>query len=369
MIAARSSLRYRQADADARHAAERARGTASRDEKSQRIAATPIAFVHAMLRAYEKYGVDPGRALQEAQIPPSLLRHPDARITAAQMEVFSGLAMQQLDDEALGWFSRKLPWGSYGMLCRASLTAPNLGVALKRWCRHHRLLTDDIVLDLTIAGGVARLSINENRRLREMREFCLLTSLRYVHGYACWAVDSLIALREVAFPLPPPPHHDVYPLLFPGPVYFNAPRAEFTFDAQYLALGLRRDERALQTMLQRALPLTVRQYRRDRLLVQHLRELLRTRGAELSNAEAVAGALNVSPRTLHRQLQEEGASLQALKDEVRRERAIEQLLRTTRSVKQIARDVGFRNEKSFTRAFRQWTGHSPIEYRSKADAA
>ena len=28
--------------------------------------------------------------------------------------------MQELDDEALGWFNRRLPWGSYGMLARAS---------------------------------------------------------------------------------------------------------------------------------------------------------------------------------------------------------------------------------------------------------
>ena len=43
--------------------------------------------------------------------------------------------------------------GSYGMLCRASLTSPALGAALKRWCRHHRLLTDDLVHRLTETGG------------------------------------------------------------------------------------------------------------------------------------------------------------------------------------------------------------------------
>jgi hypothetical protein len=43
------------------------------------------------------------------------------------MEIMSGAAMQELDDEALGWFSRRLPWGSYGMLCRASITSPDLG--------------------------------------------------------------------------------------------------------------------------------------------------------------------------------------------------------------------------------------------------
>ena len=164
-------------------------------------------------------------ALQRAQIAPSLLRRPEARVTAAQFELLCGTAMQQLDDEALGWFSRRLPWGSYGLLCRASLGAPNLGVALKRWCRHHRLLTDDIVLSLDDDGQVATLAIDEHRDLGSLREFCLLTSLRYVHGYACWAVDSRIALRETAFPFAAPPHAAVYPLLFPGPRCTSTRRA------------------------------------------------------------------------------------------------------------------------------------------------
>ena len=42
------------------------------------------------------------------------------------------------------------------------------------------------------------------------------------------------------------------------------------------------------------------------------------------------------------------------------------LRRTTRPIKQVALAVGFGNEKSFARAFRQWTGDSPAEYRRKA---
>jgi AraC-like DNA-binding protein len=337
-----------------------------RTDPARRKAVTPMAFVRAMVRAYERAGLDPAPALRQAQITPAALRRADARITAGQMETISGLAMQQLDDEALGWFSRRLPWGSYGMLCRASITSPQLGLALARWCRHHRLLTEDIVPHLQREGGVARLWIEEKRELGEMREICCVTLLRYVHGFACWAIDSRIPLREVTFPFPAPRHHDAYPLMFPGPVQFGAPHAGFAFDADYLALPLRRDERALQTMLQRALPLTVLQYRRDRLLAQRVRELLRSRTAELTDAPAIAAALNVSVRTLHRQLRDEGHALQALKDDARRERALELLERSTRPVKQIARDVGFRNEKSFARAFRGWTGSSPGEHRQRA---
>jgi AraC-like DNA-binding protein len=326
-------------------------------------AATPIAFVRTILRAYDKYDADPSQALRLAGIGPSDLRHSDARVTAGQLEVLTDFAMRELDDEGLGWFSRKLPWGSYGMLCRASLTAPNLGIALKRWCRHHRLLTDDIVLHLSITGPLARLSIGENRRLREMRELCLLTSLRHAQGYACWAIDSRIQLHEVDFPFEAPLHADVYPLMFRGPVRFGAAQAGITFDTQYLSLPLCRDERALRTMLRRALPLTVREYRSDRLLVWKMRHVLRAHGTELRTGASVARALKVSLRTLHRRLLEEGTSLQKVKDEVRRDLATELIIRTSRSIKQIAGEVGFNNAKSFMRAFKQWTGESPVAYR------
>lgn len=327
-----------------------------------------MAFVRAIVLAFERYGVDPGGALRMAQIAPAQLEDPRARITARQMELVSGAAMQQLDDEALGWFSRKLPWGSYGMLCRASLTSPILGVALKRWCRHHRLLTDDVVLELTEGEHVATLSIAEHRSFGELRELCLLSLLRYAHGYACWAVDSRIPLLGASFPFDAPAHADVYPLMFPGPVTFGAAQAGFSFDAHYLALPLRRDERALQLMLQRALPLTVLQYRRDRLLVRRVRQVLRTRAERLRSADDLARHLHVSVRTLHRQIREEGSSLQSLKDEARRELAMELLCRSDRSVKQVAWTVGFRSEKSFARAFRQWTGKSPADYRRQPDA-
>jgi AraC-like DNA-binding protein len=307
--------------------------------------------------------VSPSAALQRAQIAPELLQIPGARITALQMELISGAAMQELDDEALGWFSRRLPWGSYGMLARASISAPSLGVALRRWCRHHGLIADDITLKLAVAGDTATLSVTEQRDLGPLREFCLVSVLRNIHGVACWLIDSRIPLQEAQFPFPAPAHREVYEVLFSGPTTFDTPPAAIRFDARYLSLPLRRDEPALQQMLQRALPLTVLQYRRDRLLVQRVRQALATHLTQTHSAEALATLLHISPRTLHRQLKEEGASLQALKDEVRQIRALDLLLRTSRPIKQVAEAAGFQNEKSFIRAFRGWTGQTPAEFR------
>ncbi|CAN5893937.1 AraC family transcriptional regulator [soil metagenome] len=325
-----------------------------------------MAFVRAILLAYEKYGVNPQEALRHARITPAQVRRAGAVIDADQFETLSATAMQELDDEALGWFSRRLPWGTYGMLCRASLGSATLGLALKRWCRHHRLLTDDVRLSLLERDGTAHLVIEDVHALGALREFCLLTSLRYVHGYACWLVNSQLPLQEVTFPFAPPRHESVYPLLFPGPVRWGAPQASMSFDARHLALAPKRDERALSTMLRRALPLTVLQYRRDRLLVERVRELLSDARHAQGNAEVLASALHLSVRSLHRKLAEEGSSLQAIKDDVHRRRALELLRRTSLSIKEVAGRAGFTNEKSFSRAFKQWTGESPSAHRRRA---
>ena len=327
-------------------------------------AETPMAFIRSMVKAYERRGMDPAGALASAQITPEELRIPDARVTALQMEWMSAAAMRELDDEALGWFSRRLPWGSYGMLVRASLTSPTLAVALQRWCRHHGLLTQDIVVTLDTHDGLARLTLTEHRDLDELREFCVVSVLRNALGVACWLTDSRIPLLGTTLRFGPPPHAGSYRLLFDGPTRFNADTHSLLFDAGYLQLPVRRNEAALQRMLQRALLLTVRPYRRDRLLVEKVRQALAEHPEHCRNAEELAQWLNMSARTLHRQLREEGSSLQTLKDSVRRERASELLLRTQRPLKQIAAEVGFQNEKSFLRAFKGWTGQTPESYRS-----
>ncbi len=327
-------------------------------------AITPIAFVSAIMEGYSRRGQSPDVALAVAQISARQILQPDARITAAQMEIISDHAMRELDDEALGWFDRRLPWGSYGMLARASLSAPTLGVAMKRWCRHHGLLTSDIALQLLIEDETAELALQEQRDFGPLREFCQVSLMRNFIGVASWLIDSRIPVQAAAFAWASPPHADVYATLFPAPASFGAPMTRLQMDARYFALPLRRDDKALNQMLQHPLPLMVQPYRRDRLLLDRARRLLHTPENLTDNAQALANKLHVSVRTLHRQLQEQGHSLQNLKNEARRNQATDLLMRTRQPIKQVALAAGFLNEKSFTRAFKGWTGLTPAAFRA-----
>ena len=327
-----------------------------------------MAFVHAVVLGCRLRGGDAEGALRKAQITPDDLQQADGGVSPAQFERLCAAAMQSADDEALGWFERPLPWGSYGMLARAASGAPNLGVALRRWCRCHGLLTRDVVLTLGVQGDTAHIALEERRPLpTALRAFALISLLRNVHGLACWWIDAEVPLHAAAFAFAAPAHAEVLQRLFPGPVTFGAGATGLRFAASTLAQPLRRDPAALDAMLRRALPLMVLPYRRERQLAPQVRRQLALQPA--ATAATLARALGLSERSLHRRLAAEGARLQALKDAARRERASELLLRTRQPIKQVAQAVGFAGDKSFLRAFRAWTGQTPEQFRAQAPSA
>jgi AraC-like DNA-binding protein len=72
---------------------------------------------------------------------------------------------------------------------------------------------------------------------------------------------------------------------------------------------------------------------------------------------------------LRRRLDEEGQSFQSIKDQLRRDLAINYLKHSSKSVTEIAIDLGFAEQSAFHRAFKKWTGMRPGEYRSHTGSA
>lgn len=70
-------------------------------------------------------------------------------------------------------------------------------------------------------------------------------------------------------------------------------------------------------------------------------------------------------RTLERRLQRQHSSVQAIFDDVRHEVARQLLRETNQSVTAVAHAVGFADSTAFIRAFRNWAGTSPGQWRKR----
>jgi AraC-like DNA-binding protein len=69
------------------------------------------------------------------------------------------------------------------------------------------------------------------------------------------------------------------------------------------------------------------------------------------------------PRTLARRLEDFGTGLRELLEEARYDAAREMLVHTSLDVGQIAESLGYARTSVFTRAFRRWSGTTPVAWR------
>ena len=80
---------------------------------------------------------------------------------------------------------------------------------------------------------------------------------------------------------------------------------------------------------------------------------------------AIAGQLGLSRQSLFRKLKAEGATFEEVLDGLRHRLALRYLNGDGLSVKETAFRLGFSEPASFSRAFKRWTGTSPLAARRK----
>ena len=165
--------------------------------------------------------------------------------------------------------------------------------------------------------------------------------------------------ERVLFSHARPPDIGPYRRFFQAPCRFDSERTALVFPASVLEHRLAdADSDRLKILEAQA------QARDDFSLVFRLRRTLRTLlVAEGVSADEVAKLLSMHRRTLNRRLKAEGTTFQELLDEVRFEAAC-QLLDTARiPITAIAASLGYAETSAFSRAFRRWSGATPVQRR------
>ena len=332
-----------------------------------------MSFVNGMLSGLARNGIDAAPLLSAAGID---IADAASRVPVDRYAALYNRINRRLDDEGFGLFSQPLRVGSFEFLCRACISAPTLAEALLRAARFLRIVLPDLAIAVERHQGHAELLICESRRLADNpddggRVFAFEWLLRMLHGLSCWLAGRGLALDSVIFPYRRPAHAADYALIFTENSRFAPTLPDgcgtlvASFNANLLDLPIRRDEAALASFLDGAPGKITSLYRRDREMVIRVRDLLRAALPATLGLEDIGDRLHLSPRTIHRRLDEEGSSFRAIKDALRRDMALARLTKTRDAVSQIAADLGYADPSAFYHAFVEWTGMAPIHYRKR----
>lgn len=320
-------------------------------------------FVGELFRGVPQLHRERAGLLRRAGISPGWLEVPHGRVTVEQFATLYRLLVNECDDETPGFFSRPLRGGTLKLLCLSLLEAPTLKVALHRYRLFFRILLDDFGYEVSHGDDLVRIGLVEHRPPAGSRILVHELMLKLLHGIASWMIARKIPplLMECAYPQPA--HSADYRYFYPGRVLFDCAQTAIYFDRAVLDEPIRQTKQYLGAFLQRAPADWFYVSFEERLLAHRVREHLTRHGAYSAGVAEVAEALHMSVRTLSRHLAAEGTRFQAVKDECRRDFAIQALTRSEQPLTTLAEALGFQDQACFSRAFRSWTGDTPAAYR------
>lgn len=155
------------------------------------------------------------------------------------------------------------------------------------------------------------------------------------------------------------PHQD----FFGCAVDFDASIDALHFSHDALGIATRLGDEGLSAFLLSQLD-ELHSKRAERSLVMRVRAaVIDTLCDGIPRKGQIARQLGMSERTLQRHLAEHGQSFQSVVADVRRQVA-ESLLGTTQnSLSEVAFLTGFSDQSAFQRAFKGWTGQTPLGFR------
>ncbi len=346
----------------------RARPFATTMKNNEKGTISMSLVAEALVRARAR-GLDVPPLIAAAGIAPQMLASPRGRVSSAQYgALWNGIA-QALDDEFFSQDSHPMRSGSFVAMTQAALTARTGRQALQRATGFMRLVLDDLAAQVEADAQRVRLTFVHRPGTPEPAMFTYATWFIMVYGLVCWLVGRRIPLISARFRCPAPPAEQEYRLMFCDDMAFGQPVSCVDLSPGFLDLPVIQTAASIKSFLRDAPGSFIVKYRNPDAFAARVRRTLRTLPAAVWPASgAMALKLNVAEATLRRRLKLEGHTYQSIKDDLRRDIAINALQDTRQTIADIAVAVGFAEPSAFHRAFRKWTGMRPTDYRIAREA-
>jgi AraC-like DNA-binding protein len=157
----------------------------------------------------------------------------------------------------------------------------------------------------------------------------------------------------------------MYERLFDCPILFDAEAIEIHLSSESLDVPLEMSDAEMARICEERCEMILARLGVAGGFVDRVRAELLSGPRRFPDLDTVARAMAVSPRTLCRRLNEEGASFRQVLDDVRKSLALDYVESSDLPLQQIAALLGYEEPANFHRAFRKWVGVTPGRYRRR----
>ncbi len=344
----------------------------------------PAKYARLLLKIAREHGHDINPVVSLLDLPFNPMALSDSELPEQELSVldFSKLynhVAMLLQDESFGTGRIRLPMGTFRMFCYAIIHSPSLKIALDRSIDFYAILYEAKGLDFNkdrryrVSDGgefatlmYSGLKVESDDSMNLQNQLSIINYLSLQHRFCSWLIGAYIPVHEVNVMGSEILSNSGYRSYFDCPINFNQKEYSFTIKAHFLDTPLVHTEESLHNFLTTAPYGLFAIVNEDESIIKKIRSLIGNNFTrKIPGFDEVAEKLNISSRTLRRRLEKEGTSYQRVKDDCRRDAAIDYLTRSGMSINAVAHQMGFDEPSAFHRSFKKWTDITPGEFRKR----
>lgn len=319
------------------------------------------------IRGAERVGLDGDALLGEVKLNRRQISDPTWRGPSESLAQLVQLVWLALGDEFMGFTENRCRYGVFAMVVHAILREDTIERALDKAVLYYSIITDDIKMEVEATDETVALIMTFSRPDLDPNHYFHEFWLSIWYRLVSWMGGRLAPLKEAHFSYPKPETRvQEFGYMFPGQLQFDTPTTALVFERSFLQESIKRNRDELKQLLATAplgfmtTPIDVTSYSRK---VRYCLLPKRQFPIEFPSFSHVARELAIAEQSLRRKLRSEGSSFREIKESIRREVAVEKIIRGNKSVAELAELLGYSETRAFARAFKTWTGMSPVQYR------
>ena len=307
-------------------------------------------------------GYQPADVLACARLPGDLFARKDSTLSPSEyFNLWRGLEQVVGADALPLKLGQVISVEAFDPVLFACLCSPDLNTALQRLAQYKRLV-GPLTMDVAITAKATKVTLACYGNTHAIPRSLGTTELVFFTQLARLATRVRIAPLSASTPDLPGDGH-VFEAFFGCPLK-RSDAIEICFSAQDALRPFLTDSLPMWNAFEPGLRKRLSALDAQASTAERVRGvLLETLPAGVSSIEAVAQRLALSKRSLQRHLGDESVSFQDVLCQVRQELAQHYLINSTISPGEISWLLGFQESNSFIRAFRGWTGKTPVAYR------
>lgn len=259
---------------------------------------------------------------------------------------------------------------AFNLVGHLVMSCNTVGEALALVCQFQQLVIDCGQASFTTEGNEMVFRWEPRCELETAQRPLIDVLLSATRHFGIWVTGIEEAFSTVHFQYPEPRDTQPCQRIFGHPGCYQADYNGFHVPLSWRDRPIKSASDGLQPVIAQQARYQLQSIQTQNGYISRVTDvLLKLLPQGYSSIEKVAESLHVTPRTLQRHLNTQGTTYSDLLRRVRLDKANDCLIHTDMNLTDIALSLGYREQSSFSSAYKNWTGLSPLQARETATDA